>query len=238
MGPGAAQSHGSGAAIPQCAGHQSLGLSILVRADRQPGCTPLLASAGHEQQIPDPHGASASCKSHVLNPANSGGVSAAWACVRRVPGSARGNGVLTSLAGAVVHVALGGTGDAQRVQPLGCVPELSWVPWGALARRCAYGAAGLRLGPGCRHVGAASSAAAAVLLFAFFMVSRPDDHAAAAQVPAWPTRWWWRRWGRSSGSTCCSSPHGLIVVLFLASWAVPLVNRARPQARFAWKPVQ
>ena len=30
-------------------------------------------------------------------------------------------------------------------------------------------------------------------------------------------------------------PHGLIVVLFLMSWSVPLWNRAWPQRRFDWR---
>jgi Na+-translocating ferredoxin:NAD+ oxidoreductase RnfD subunit len=75
-----------------------------------------------------------------------------------------------------------------------------------------------------------------VLLFAFFMISDPMTtpqqrrariaYAVAVALGAFVWQY------------LLFKPHGLIVVLFLASWAVPLVNRAWPQARFAWKPVQ
>jgi enediyne biosynthesis protein E5 len=72
----------------------------------------------------------------------------------------------------------------------------------------------------------------AVLLFAFFMISDPMTtpqrraarlaYAVAVAAGAFSWQYLWFR------------PHGLIVVLFVASLAVPLINRLWPQARFSW----
>ena len=72
----------------------------------------------------------------------------------------------------------------------------------------------------------------AVLLFAFFIISDPMT------TPQW----------RSGGiayallvavsafvwQSVLFKPHGLIVMLFLLSWTVPLWNRVWPQRRFEW----
>jgi Na+-translocating ferredoxin:NAD+ oxidoreductase RnfD subunit len=84
--------------------------------------------------------------------------------------------------------------------------------------------------------GCSSLATAAVLLFAFFMIS--DPMTTPQQRRARITYAVVVALGAFVWQYLLFKPHGLIVVLFLASWAVPLVNRARPQARFAWKPVQ
>lgn len=72
----------------------------------------------------------------------------------------------------------------------------------------------------------------AVLLFAFFMISDPMTtpqrraarlaYAVAVAVGAFGWQYLWFR------------PHGLIVMLFVASLSVPLINRLWPQARFSW----
>jgi Na+-translocating ferredoxin:NAD+ oxidoreductase RnfD subunit len=73
----------------------------------------------------------------------------------------------------------------------------------------------------------------AVLLFAFFMISDPMTTpqqrgprlAYAVAVAAAAFAW----------QFLLFRPHGLIVALFVASLAVPLINRWWPQARFSWQ---
>ena len=76
----------------------------------------------------------------------------------------------------------------------------------------------------------------AVLLFAFFMISDPmttpqNRHARMAYafcVALAAFVWQW----------VLFKPHGLIVMLFWASWTVPVVNLLWTQARFAWRPAE
>jgi enediyne biosynthesis protein E5 len=74
----------------------------------------------------------------------------------------------------------------------------------------------------------------AVLLFAFFMISDPMTTpqrrslriAYAVLVALMAFAWQYIGY----------KPHGLIVVLFLASWTVPLCNLLATQKRFEWNP--
>jgi enediyne biosynthesis protein E5 len=71
-----------------------------------------------------------------------------------------------------------------------------------------------------------------VLLFAFFMISDPmttpqrrSARIAYALLVAASAFVW---------QFVLFKPHGLIVMLFLLSWTVPVWNRVWPQQRFEW----
>ena len=75
----------------------------------------------------------------------------------------------------------------------------------------------------------------AVLLFAFFMVSDPmttPQHARARMAYAVLVALAAFVW-----QVLLYRPHGLIVMLFVCSWSVPLWNRAWLRPRFAWDSV-
>jgi hypothetical protein len=205
----------------------SLGISILVRADSA-WVHPLLASLAMSSKYLIRMGPP-TCKSHVLNPANFAAF-AAWAWA---PGAwlSPGQWGSTSLA-ALWFIALGGL-VTQRVSRWDV--SLSFLgAWGALLAVRLWGL-GYAWDPGAA-MWLQQLSNGSVLLFAFFMISDPMTtpqqrraRIVYAVVVALGAFVW---------QYLLFKPHGLIVVLFLASWAVPLVNRARPQARFAWKPVQ
>ena len=72
----------------------------------------------------------------------------------------------------------------------------------------------------------------AVLLFAFFMVSDPmttPQHARARMAYALLVALAAFVW-----QVLLYRPHGLIVMLFVCSWSVPLWNRLWPRPRFVW----
>jgi Na+-translocating ferredoxin:NAD+ oxidoreductase RnfD subunit len=74
----------------------------------------------------------------------------------------------------------------------------------------------------------------AVLLFAFFMISDPmttPQHRGARIAYALLVALCAFGW-----QYLLFKPHGLIVVLFLASWTVPLWNAVWPKDRFVWAP--
>lgn len=205
----------------------SLGISILVRADTH-WVHPLLGVVAISSKYlvrAGPEG----CKSHILNPANLAAF-AAWAWV---PGAwlSPGQWGSESLA-ALWFIALGGL-VTQRVQRWD-VSLVFAATWGALlCGRLLY------LGYAW-HPGAAmwvqQWSNGAVLLFAFFMISdpmttpqrRPARMAYAVMVSVAAFVWQYLLY----------KPHGLIVMLFLASWTVPWWNRAWPQRRFEWQTVR
>lgn len=201
----------------------SLGLSILVRADGlwvHPALAALAISSKFVLRAGPP-----ACRSHVLNPANLAAF-AAWAWV---PGAwiSPGQWGFESLA-ALWFMALGGL-VTRRVGRwdisltfLGC--------WGVLlGARLAW--LGYAWNPGAamwlQQVGNG-----AVLLFAFFMISDPMTtpqrrelrvvYAVLVAVGAIVWQYLLYR------------PNGLIVVLFAASWLVPLINWRWPADRFNW----
>lgn len=201
----------------------SFGISILVRADSW-WVHPLLAALAMSSKYvlrAGPEG----CRSHVLNPANLAAF-AAWAWM---PGAwlSPGQWGSSSLA-ALWFLALGGL-VTRRIGRWDV--SLAFLgAWAALlAGRLVW--LGYAWDPGAamwlQQIGNG-----AVLLFAFFMISdpmtTPQDRAArigyAIGVAVAAFVWQWVLY----------RPHGLIVVLFWASWLVPLINRWRPRARFAW----
>lgn len=202
----------------------SLGLCILVRADSA-WVHPLLASLAMSSKYLIRSGP-AVCRSHVLNPANLAAF-AAWAWL---PGAwlSPGQWGADSLA-ALWFMALGGL-VTQRVSRWDV--SLSFLAAWALLLALRLWALDYAWNPGAamwlQQIGNG-----AVLLFAFFMISDPMT------TPQ-------RRSARISYALLVAlgafiwqyllfRPHGLIVVLFAASWLVPLCNRLWPQARFAWQ---
>ena len=201
----------------------SFGICILVRAGNA-WVHPLLAAVamGSKYLIrAGPNG----CKSHLLNPANL----AAFAAFAWLPGAwlSPGQWGADSLA-ALWFVALGGL-VTQRISRWDV--SLSFLAtWGALLA--------LRLwvldyawNPGAA-MWLQQASNGAVLLFAFFMISDPmttpqrrGARIAYAVVVALLAFGW---------QYLLFKPHGLIVMLFLASWTVPLWNSVWPQQRFDW----
>lgn len=201
----------------------TLGISILVRSETA-WAHPLLACIAMSSKFMLRAGP-ASCRSHVLNPANA----AAFIAWVGLPGCwlSPGQWGSSSLA-ALWFVALGGvvTGRIQRwdvsLALLG-----SWAT--LLAARLVW------LGP-TPELGSAiwlqQMSNGATLLFAFFMISDPmttpqrrSARLAYAMAVALLAFVW---------QFVLFKPHGLIVTLFAASWAVPLINRWWPQQRFDW----
>ena len=180
----------------------------------------LLGAARRCTQVPP------SVKSHVLNPANLAAF-AAWAWV---PGAwlSPGQWGSESLA-ALWFLALGGL-VTQRVSrwdvSLGFLATWALLLGGHLVWL------GYAWNPGA-EMWAQQLSNGAVLLFAFFMVSDPMTTpqrrgariAYAVLVAVAAFAWQYLLY----------KPHGLIVILFLASWTVPLWNLAWPQRRFEWQ---
>lgn len=204
----------------------SFGICILVRAENA-WAHPLLAATAMSSKYLLRCGPAA-CKSHVLNPANLAAF-AAWAWV---PGAwlSPGQWGSESLA-ALWFVALGGL-VTQRISRwdvslvfLGCwtgllaarlwVLDYAWNPGAAMwLQQVSNGA---------------------VLLFAFFMISDPmttPQHRGARMAYAVLVAL-----GAFGWQYLLFKPHGLIVVLFAASWLVPLCNLCWQQKRFAWESV-
>ena len=201
----------------------SFGICILVRAENA-WVHPLLACVAMSSKYLIRGGPKA-CKSHLLNPANL----AAFAAFAWVPGAwlSPGQWGSESLA-ALWFVALGGL-VTQRISRWDV--SLSFLAaWAGLL--------GLRLvllgyawDPGAA-MWLQQASNGAVLLFAFFMISDPmttpqrrSARIAYAVLVALLAFGW---------QYLLFKPHGLIVMLFLASWTVPLWNRVWPQGRFKW----
>jgi hypothetical protein len=201
-----------------------LGICILVRAENS-WVHPLLACAAMSSKYLIRLGP-ASCKSHVLNPANL----AAFAAFTWIPGAwlSPGQWGSGSLA-ALWFLALGGL-VTQRVSRWDV--SLSFLAaWGALlAARLAWLDYAWDPGAG---IWLQQISNGAVLLFAFFMISDPMTtpqrrgariaYAAAVAIAAFAWQFELHK------------PQGLIVMLFLASWTVPLWNTLWPLRRFAWQ---
>lgn len=202
----------------------TLGISILVRADSA-WVHPLLAGLAMSSKYLIRSGP-AVCKSHVLNPANLAAF-AAWAWL---PGAwlSPGQWGADSLA-ALWFMALGGL-VTQRISRWDV--SLSFLAAWALLLALRLWVLDYAWNPGAamwlQQIGNG-----AVLLFAFFMISDPMTtpqrrsvrigYALLVALGAFVWQYLLFR------------PHGLIVVLFLASWTVPLCNLLWPQARFAWQ---
>lgn len=201
----------------------SFGICILVRAENA-WVHPLLACVAMSSKYLIRGGPTA-CKSHLLNPANL----AAFAAFAWVPGAwlSPGQWGSGSLA-ALWFLALGGL-VTQRIS--------RWdVALSFLATWAALLALRLYLLDYAWNPGAAmwlqQASNGAVLLFAFFMISDPMTtpqrrgariaYAVGVALLAFAWQYW------------LFKPHGLIVMLFLASWTVPLWNRVWPQQRFDW----
>ena len=205
----------------------SFGICILVRAETA-WVHPLLACVAMSSKYLI-RGGPSTVKSHLLNPANL----AAFAAFAWVPGAwlSPGQWGSDSLA-ALWFVALGGL-VTQRIS--------RWdVSLGFLAAWASL--LGLRLWlldyawvPGAA-MWLQQASNGAVLLFAFFMISDPMTTpqrravriAYAVGVALLAFGW----------QFLLFKPHGLIVVLFLASWTVPLWNSLWPQRRFDWGAVR
>ena len=201
----------------------SLGLSILVRAQSD-WVHPLLAvlaiSSKYLIRLGPP-----SCKSHVLNPANLAAF-LAWACIPGAWLSPAQWGSESLLA--LWFIALGGL-VTQRIQRRDV--SLAFLSaWGLLlAARLLW--LGYAWDPGAA-MWLQQISSGAVLLFAFFMISdpmttpqHPRARMAYAVLVALAAFVW---------QVLLYRPHGLIVMLFVCSWSVPLWNRLWPRARFAW----
>ena len=202
----------------------TLGISILVRADSA-WVHPLLACVAMSSKYLLRCGPAA-CRSHVLNPANLAAF-AAWAWL---PGAwlSPGQWGADSMA-ALWFMALGGL-VTQRISRWDV--SLSFLAAWALLLALRLWALDYAWNPGAamwlQQIGNG-----AVLLFAFFMISDPMTtpqrrsarigYAVLVALGAFVWQYLLFR------------PHGLIVVLFVASWLVPLCNRLWPQARFAWQ---
>ncbi len=202
----------------------SLGLSILVRAESD-WVHPLLAllaiSSKYLIRLGPP-----SCKSHVLNPANFAAFLAwAWMPGAWLSPAQWGSESLLAL----WFIALGGL-VTQRIQRRGV--SLAFLSaWGVLlAARLLW--LGYTWNPGAA-MWLQQISSGAVLLFAFFMVSdpmttpqHPRARMAYALLVALAAFVWQYVWYQ---------PHGLIGMLFVCSWTVPLWNQAWPRPRFAWE---
>ena len=205
----------------------SFGICILVRAENA-RAHPLLACVAMSSKylVRAQLGAGPQYgKSHLLNPANL----AAFAAFAWLPGAwlSPGQWGSDSLA-ALWFLALGGL-VTQRIS--------RWdVSLGFLATWAALH--GLRLwvldyawSPGAA-MWLQQASNGAVLLFAFFMISDPMSTpqrrsariAYAVMVALLAFGW----------QFLLFKPHGLIVILFLASWTMPLWNHLWPQRRFDW----
>ncbi len=205
----------------------SFGICILVRAENA-WVHPLLACAAMSSKFII-RGGPAACKSHLLNPANLAAF-AAWAWL---PGAwlSPGQWGSQSLA-ALWFIALGGL-VTQRIRRWDV--SLSFLlAWAALlAFRLWW--LDYAWNPGAA-MWLQQASNGAVLLFAFFMISDPmttPQHASVRMAYALLVAC-----GAFVWQFVLFKPHGLIVVLFLASWTVPLLNWAWPQQRFQWQPAR
>jgi hypothetical protein len=201
----------------------SLGLSILVRAQSD-WVHPLLAvvaiSSKYLIRLGPP-----SCKSHVLNPANLAAF-LAWAWIPGAWLSPAQWGSESLLA--LWFIALGGL-VTRRIQRRDV--SLAFLSaWGLLlAARLLW--LGYAWNPGAA-MWLQQISSGAVLLFAFFMISdpmttpqHPRARMAYAVLVALAAFVW---------QVLLYQPHGLIVMLFVCSWSVPLWNRVWPRVRFVW----
>lgn len=201
----------------------TLGLSILVRADSL-WVHPLLAALAMSSKFLLRAGPT-HCRSHVLNPVNLAAF-AAWAWLPGAwlsPGQWGNDSLL-----ALWMLALGGI-VTRRVSRLD-VSLAFLVTWGLLLALRLWGL-GYAWNPGAA-MWVQQISNGAVLLFAFFMISdpmttpqRPGVRMAFAVAVATGAFVW---------QFVLYRPHGLVVVLFAASWLVPLCNHLWPQRRFEW----
>lgn len=201
----------------------SFGICILVRAENA-WVHPLLACAAMSSKYLIRTGRAA-CKSHLLNPANL----AAFAAVARVPGAWLSPGQWSSEGMAALWFVARGGLMTQRIS--------RWdVALSFLASWAALLALRLVVLDYAWNPGAAmwlqQASNGVVLLFSFFMISNPmttpqrrGARVAYAVLVALLAFGW---------QYLLFKPHGLIVVLFLASWTVPLWNSVWPQRRFDW----
>jgi enediyne biosynthesis protein E5 len=203
----------------------SFGISILVRAETW-WVHPLLACVAMSSKYLLRAGP-ADNKSHILNPANLAAF-AAWAWLPGAwlsPGQWGSNSLV-----ALWFLALGGL-VTQRIGRWDVSLAFlgSWAL--LLAGRLLY--LDYSWNPGVA-MWLQQLSNGAVLLFAFFMISdpmtTPQHHGAriayAVSVAVAAFVWQWVLY----------KPHGLIVVLFWASFAVPLVNWIWQKQRFSWAP--
>jgi hypothetical protein len=201
----------------------SFGICILVRAENA-WVHPLLTCAAMSSKYLIRTGP-AHCKSHLLNPANFAAF-AAWAWMPGAwlsPGQ-WGSASLTTL----WFIALGGL-VTQRISRWDV--SLTFLLTWALLLGTRLWALDYAWNPGAAMwVQQASNGA--VLLFAFFMISDPMTTPQRASVRiAYAVL---VAVGAFVWQYLLFKPHGLIVVLFLASWTVPLWNWLWPQGRFQW----
>lgn len=202
----------------------SFGICILVRAENA-WVHPLLACAAMSSKYLI-RGGPTGCKSHLLNPANLAAY-AAWAWL---PGAwlSPGQWGSQSLA-ALWFIALGGL-VTQRIRRWD-VSLTFLASWAALLATRLW-ALDYAWNPGAA-MWLQQLSNGAVLLFAFFMISDPMTtpqrasvrmaYALAVAIGAFVWQY------------ILFKPHGLIVILFFASWTVPLLNWLWPQARFEWR---
>ena len=202
----------------------AFGISILVRSDNawvHPLVACLAMSSKYLVRI-GPQGA----KNHVLNPANFAAF-VAWAWL---PGAwlSPGQWGAHSMA-ALWFLALGGL-VTQRISrwDVSCTFLGAWAV--LLAARLVW--LDYAWNPGA-NIWVQQMSNGAVLLFAFFMISDPmttpqrrDVRIAYAVAVALGAFVW---------QFLMFKPHGLIVMLFVASFTVPLWNRIWPQTRFEWQ---
>lgn len=202
----------------------SLGICILVRADNAWG-HPLLVSVAMSSKYLIRSGPPA-FKSHFLNPANLAAF-VAWAWL---PGAwlSPGQWGADSLA-ALWFMALGGV-ITQRISRWD-VSFTFLTTWALLLALRLWGL-DYAWNPGAA-MWLQQISNGAVLLFAFFMISDPMTTPQCRSM----------RIGYALLVAVCAfgwqyllyRPHGLIVMLFFASWTVPLCNRLWPHPRFAWE---
>ncbi len=204
----------------------SFGICILVRSENL-WVHALLACVAMSSKYlirGGPDGSNGS-KSHLLNPANL----AAFAAFAWVPGAwlSPGQWGSSSLA-ALWFLALGGL-VTQRISRWDV--SLSFLAtWAALLALRLF-VLGYSWDSGAA-MWMQQASNGAVLLFAFFMISDPMTTpqrrsiriAYAVGVALLAFAW----------QFVFFKPHGLIVVLFLASWTVPMLNHLWPQRRFEW----
>jgi hypothetical protein len=202
----------------------SFGICILVRADSA-WVHPLLACAAMSSKYVLRAGPQ-TCRSHILNPANFAAY-AAWAWL---PGAwlSPGQWGSSSLL-ALWFLALGGL-VTQRISRWDV--SLTFLgAWGALlATRLVW--LDYAWDPGAA-MWLQQMGNGGVLLFAFFMISDPMTtpqnrnarvaYAIGVALAAFVWQWVLFR------------PHGLIVMLFFASWLVPVINAVWVKERFAWQ---
>lgn len=205
----------------------SLGISLLVRADNL-WVHPLVACLAMAGKFIVRAGPPA-CRSHVLNPANA----AAFAAATLLPGAwlSPGQWGSQALLGLwVISAGLFVTGAIARRETAAAFLGA----WGALlALRLAWLGHEPALGA---QVWLHQIANGATLLFAFFMITDPMTtpqrrgariaYAVGVALAAFVWQFVLFR------------PHALVVTLFAASWLVPWINRAWPQARFECRDAQ